>query len=105
MSAVQNTSNPVQSAIQNSYLGATKTLTKLGCLYDYKAEAPDHISVRRGESLYSDMDSQTNNAWIYVYSTDAGKSGFMPRSHAKPLNLGFTNTDLDTHVLDPYISP
>jgi hypothetical protein len=62
--------------------------TELVMLYDYKAQAPDDLSVRRGELIYADLNNQTVCGWIWAYAPKAqkkcGKYGFIPKAYTQP---------------------
>lgn len=71
--AVQSGNEPV------SYFG-----TEMVMLYDYKAQAPDDLTVRRGDWIYADLTSQTVEGWLWVYSPKTRKHGFIPKAYARP---------------------
>eukprot|EP00095_Tigriopus_kingsejongensis_P000979 maker-scaffold39_size501901-snap-gene-1.16 protein:Tk00979 transcript:maker-scaffold39_size501901-snap-gene-1.16-mRNA-1 annotation:"PREDICTED: uncharacterized protein LOC100875476" len=58
--------------------------TELVMLYDYKAQAPDDLSVRRGDWVYADLSNQTVDGWLWSYSPKTRKYGFIPRAYARP---------------------
>lgn len=62
--------------------------TELVMLYDYKAQAPDDLSVRRGELIYADLNNQTVSGWIWAFAPKAqkkcGKYGFIPKAYTQP---------------------
>lgn len=81
--------------------------TELVMLYDYKAQAPDDLSVRRGkillitlrclldispfslgELIYADLNAQTIDGWIWAFAPKAqkkcGKYGFIPKAYTQP---------------------
>lgn len=58
--------------------------TELVMLYDYKAQAPDDLSVRRGDWIYSDLNHQTVDGWLWSYSPKTRKYGFIPKAYARP---------------------
>lgn len=64
--------------------------TELVMLYDYKAQAPDDLSVRRGEWIYADLNNQTVDGWLWAYLPKAnkksGKYGFIPKAYTQPFN-------------------
>lgn len=78
---VQNNTHHIQS--QNSedlrYHG-----TELVMLYDYKAQAPDDLSVRRGDWIYADLTNQTVDGWLWAYAPKTRKYGFIPKAYARP---------------------
>merc|ERR1712165_489947 len=67
------------SDFQPSYNG-----TELVMLYDYKAQAPDDLTVRRGDWVYADLSNQTVDGWLWSYAPKSRKYGFIPRAYAKP---------------------
>ena len=75
--------------------------TRLVCLYDYNATAPDDLSITRGEWLYADLQDQVDDSWLWAYSPGTKRYGYVPRAYAKPPN---TN-GLIANPLDPYLSP
>lgn len=62
---VVNPSNPGQRSLPN-IAGDEQELemrfygTELVMLYDYKAQAPDDLSVRRGDFIYANLDNQVS---------------------------------------------
>jgi len=58
--------------------------TELVMLYDYKAQAPDDLSVRRGDWVYADLNNQTQDGWIWAYAPKTRKYGFIPKAYARP---------------------
>ncbi|KAL5285711.1 hypothetical protein ACFFRR_007416 [Megaselia abdita] len=58
--------------------------TELVMLYDYKAQAPDDLSVRRGDWIYADLNNQTVDGWLWAYSPKTRKYGFIPKAYARP---------------------
>lgn len=58
--------------------------TELVMLYDYKAQAPDDLSVRRGDWIYSDLNNQTVDGWLWSYAPKTRKYGFIPKAYARP---------------------
>lgn len=63
--------------------------TELVMLYDYKAQAPDDLSVRRGELVYADLNNQTVDGWLWCYAPKASKKnryGFLPKSYTHTYN-------------------
>lgn len=69
--------------------------TELVMLYDYKAQAPDDLSVRRGELIYADLNNQTVSGWLWAYAPKAqkkcGKYGFIPKAYTQPYRLQNTS--------------
>ncbi|KAG5678701.1 hypothetical protein PVAND_008349 [Polypedilum vanderplanki] len=65
---------------------------ELVVLYDYKAQAPDDLSVRRGEIIFANLDNQTVDGWLWCYkernvnSKKCGKYGFIPKSYTHTYN-------------------
>ena len=58
--------------------------TELVMLYDYKAQAPDDLSVRRGDWVYADLTNQTIEGWLWVFAPKLRKYGFIPKAYARP---------------------
>lgn len=64
--------------------------TELVMLYDFKAQAPDDLTVRRGELIYADLNNQTVCGWIWAYAPPGkaqkkcGKYGFIPKAYTQP---------------------
>ncbi|KAK2715461.1 SH3 domain-containing protein Dlish-like [Artemia franciscana] len=58
--------------------------TELIMLYDYKAQASDDLSLRRGDWVYADLSNQTMDGWLWAYSPKLRKSGFIPKAYARP---------------------
>lgn len=58
--------------------------TELVMLYDYKAQAPDDLSVRRGDWIYADLGNQTVDGWLWAYAPKTRKYGFIPKAYARP---------------------
>ncbi|CRL08534.1 CLUMA_CG021235, isoform B [Clunio marinus] len=84
--AIQIPPEPAQQMLPNDdsrYHG-----TELVMLYDYKAQAPDDLSVRRGELIYADLNAQTVDGWIWAFAPKAqkkcGKYGFIPKAYTQP---------------------
>ncbi|XP_063368954.1 SH3 domain-containing protein Dlish [Cydia amplana] len=57
--------------------------TELVMLYDYKAQAPDDLSVKRGEWVYADLTQQTVEGWLWAHAPKARRSGFIPTAYAR----------------------
>jgi len=60
------------------------TGTELVMLYDYKAQAPDDLSVRRGDWVYADLNNQTVDGWLWAFAPKTRKYGFIPKAYARP---------------------
>jgi len=60
-------------------------------LYDFKAQAPDDLSVRRGDWIYADLNNQTVDGWLWSYSPKTRKYGFIPKAYARPFNKPLTS--------------
>lgn len=83
-----------QPVVQSPDLGSQDDLrfhgTELVMLYDYKAQAPDDLSARRGEIIYADLNNQTVEGWLWAYAPKAskkcGKYGFIPKSYTHTYN-------------------
>ncbi|XP_043525890.1 SH3 domain-containing protein Dlish [Frieseomelitta varia] len=58
--------------------------TELVVLYDYKAQAPDDLSVRRADWIYADLGNQTVDGWLWAYAPKTRKYGFIPKAYARP---------------------
>ncbi|XP_042879938.1 SH3 domain-containing protein Dlish isoform X1 [Penaeus vannamei] len=58
--------------------------SELVMLYDYKAQAPDDLSVRRGDWIYADLTNQTVDGWLWAYAPKTRKYGFIPKAYARP---------------------
>ncbi|KAJ6642338.1 SH3 domain-containing protein Dlish [Pseudolycoriella hygida] len=58
--------------------------TELVLLYDYKAQAPDDLSVKRGDWIYADLNTQTVDGWLWAYAPKTRKYGFIPKAYARP---------------------
>uniref|UniRef100_A0A8D9ERN2 GRB2-related adapter protein n=1 Tax=Cacopsylla melanoneura TaxID=428564 RepID=A0A8D9ERN2_9HEMI len=58
--------------------------TELVMLYDYKAQAPDDLSVKRGDWIYADLSNQTVDGWLWAYAPKTRKYGFIPKAYARP---------------------
>ncbi|KAB7504614.1 hypothetical protein Anas_08409 [Armadillidium nasatum] len=57
--------------------------TELVMLYDYKPQAPDDLSVRRGEWIYADLSDQTVDGWLWAFAPKTRKCGFIPKAYAR----------------------
>lgn len=75
-------------AVNGGQMGADTDLryhgTELVMLYDYKAQAPDDLSVRRGDWIYSDLNNQTVDGWLWSFAPKTRKYGFIPKAYARP---------------------
>jgi hypothetical protein len=58
--------------------------TELVMLYDYKAQAPDDLSVRRGDWVYADLNTQNVDGWLWAFAPKLRKYGFIPKAYARP---------------------
>ncbi|XP_022243197.1 SH3 domain-containing protein Dlish-like [Limulus polyphemus] len=82
--------HPTQSLNNNHHPppGAPEDLrchgSELVMLYDYKAQAPDDLSVRRGDWVYADLNNQTVDGWLWAYAPKTRKYGFIPKAYARP---------------------
>lgn len=65
--------------------------TELIMLYDFKAQAPDDLSVRRGDWIYADLKNQTVEGWLWSYSPKTRNYGFIPKAYARPFNKPLTS--------------
>ncbi|XP_046809660.1 SH3 domain-containing protein Dlish isoform X2 [Lucilia cuprina] len=75
----QNSQNSAQIPADDLRYG-----TELVMLYDYKAQAPDDLSVRRGDWIYADLNNQTVDGWLWAYAPKTRKYGFIPKAYARP---------------------
>ena len=92
----QQSSQQQQQTVQQSHEISQDDLryhgVELVVLYDYKAQAPDDLSVRRGEIIYADLNNQTVDGWLWCYkeknvnSKKCGKYGFIPKSYTHTYN-------------------
>ncbi|XP_065344100.1 SH3 domain-containing protein Dlish [Cloeon dipterum] len=57
---------------------------ELVMLYDYKAQAPDDLTMRRGDWIYADLHNQTVDGWLWAYAPKLRKYGFIPKAYARP---------------------
>lgn len=62
---MQISQEPAQQMLPNVHDDSRYHGTELVMLYDYKAQAPDDLSVRRGELIYADLNAQTVDGWIW----------------------------------------
>ncbi|XP_022173389.1 SH3 domain-containing protein Dlish [Myzus persicae] len=58
--------------------------TEMVMLYDYKPQAPDDLSVKRGEWIYADLTNQMVEGWLWTYAPKTRKYGFIPKAYAHP---------------------
>ncbi|XP_041972229.1 SH3 domain-containing protein Dlish [Aricia agestis] len=73
-----NTSHNTQQDNEGRYHG-----TELVMLYDYKAQAPDDLTVKRGEWVYADLTQQTVEGWLWAHAPKTRRSGFIPTAYAR----------------------
>ena len=52
--------------------------------YQIQAQAPDDLSVRRGDWVYADLNNQTVDGWLWSYAPKTRKYGFIPKAYARP---------------------
>ena len=77
---------PISDMKGNS--GSTDTIDsvyrgiELVMLYDYKAQVPDDLTIRRGEWIYADLTNQTVEGWLWAYSPNHRRYGFVPKAWA-----------------------
>ncbi|XP_011292764.2 SH3 domain-containing protein Dlish [Musca domestica] len=92
---VENTLQPTQQQQQQTQQNSQNSTaqipaddvrygTELVMLYDYKAQAPDDLSVRRGDWIYADLNNQTVDGWLWSYAPKTRKYGFIPKAYARP---------------------
>ncbi|CAG2121176.1 unnamed protein product, partial [Medioppia subpectinata] len=55
--------------------------TELVMLYDYKAQASDDLSVRRGDWVYADLNVQNVDGWLWAFAPKHRKYGFIPKAY------------------------
>uniref|UniRef100_T1JHQ5 SH3 domain-containing protein n=1 Tax=Strigamia maritima TaxID=126957 RepID=T1JHQ5_STRMM len=86
-----NESNPEQIPGDSAIRGTTSTVqdphlhgSEMVMLYDYKAQAPDDLSVRRGDWIYADLSNQTVEGWLWAFAPKTRKYGFIPKAYARP---------------------
>lgn len=53
-------------------------------LFDFEAQAPDDLSVRRGEWVMTRRADQQVDGWLWVYSPRSSRSGYIPKAYARP---------------------
>jgi len=58
--------------------------TELVMLYDYNAQAPDDLSVSRGDWIYADLNNQTVDGWLWAFAPKTRTYGFIPKAYARP---------------------
>ncbi|XP_055387057.1 SH3 domain-containing protein Dlish isoform X2 [Condylostylus longicornis] len=73
-----------QQQQQNTAVGGGGGGQQMVMLYDYKAQAPDDLSVRRGDWIYADLNNQTVDGWLWAYAPKTRKYGFIPKAYARP---------------------
>ncbi|XP_078363110.1 SH3 domain-containing protein Dlish-like [Oculina patagonica] len=57
--------------------------TRLIVLYNFQGKAFDDLSVRPGEYVYANLKDQIVPGFIWAYSPNSKKSGFIPEDHVK----------------------
>jgi hypothetical protein len=60
------------------------TLISLSLVFRVQAQAPDDLSVRRGDWVYADLNNQTVDGWLWAYAPKTRKYGFIPKAYARP---------------------
>jgi hypothetical protein len=85
----QQQQEPAQQMLASVHVDDSRYGTELVMLYDYKAQAPDDLSVRRGELVYADLSAQTVDGWIWAWKAQkkcGGKAayGFIPKAYTQP---------------------
>ena len=71
----------------NIILPAIHYLNELPRLYYpvlLQAQAPDDLSVRRGDWIYADLSNQTVDGWLWAFAPKPRKCGFIPKAYARP---------------------
>ena len=53
-------------------------------IFYFQAQAPDDLSVRRGDWVYADLNNQTVDGWLWAYAPKTRKYGFIPKAYARP---------------------
>lgn len=48
-----------------------------------QAQAPDDLSVKRGEWVYADLTQQTVEGWLWAHAPKSRRSGFIPTAYAR----------------------
>lgn len=61
-----------------------KSSSSIFCFNFFQAQAPDDLSVRRGDWIYADMNNQTVDGWLWAYAPKTRKYGFIPKAYARP---------------------
>ena len=46
-----------------------------------QAQAPDNLTLERGDLLYTDLSNQSVEGWLWSYAPTARKFGFVPRAY------------------------
>jgi len=54
-------------------------------LYDYKAQAPDELTVMRGDWIYADLTNQSVQGWLWAHDPKLRKYGFIPKAYARKM--------------------
>ena len=47
----------------------------------FQAQAADHLTLERGELVYSDLSNQAVEGWLWSYAPTARKFGFVPKAY------------------------
>ena len=84
MNSEQRSSEQVQQKDPRDFDFRESTGTELVVLYDYKAQAPDDLSVRRADWIYADLSNQNIDGWLWAYAPKTRKYGFIPKAYARP---------------------
>ena len=50
-------------------------------LLQFQAQAPDNLTLERGDVLYTDLSNQSVEGWLWSYAPTARKFGFVPRAY------------------------
>ncbi|XP_062522678.1 SH3 domain-containing protein Dlish-like [Corticium candelabrum] len=81
-------SNKRTAARQNHVSNGIKAKQRLVVLYDFQAQSVDQLTVFRGDVVVLSRDQCAGyrhaDDWIWVYSPDANRSGFIPANFAMP---------------------
>lgn len=78
------TNDQLQQKDIRDFRDETTPGTELVVLYDYKAQAPDDLSVKRADWIYADLGNQPVDGWLWVYARKNGNYGFIPKAYARP---------------------
>ena len=57
--------------------------TELIMLYAYKAQAPDELTVQKGDWIFADLNNQSVQGWLWAHDPKTRKFGFIPKAYAR----------------------